>query len=100
MRVINRVLKNENQEKATELSKYIWSIKRKNKPYEIKWKIIDRAGNARCGQILCKLCLKESLAILKTKKKVKEKCLNKRTEILNKCRHDNKFLLRYWQDIA
>merc|ERR1711949_55027 len=35
---------NQKYEHDTELSKYIWKLKRDNKTYRVKWKIIDRAS--------------------------------------------------------
>ena len=85
--------KYEKYRNSTTLSEYIWKNKDENKEYEINWNIIDTSKELRNGQKECKLCLKESLAILKNKK---GNGMNKRTEILNTCRHASKFLLKKW----
>jgi hypothetical protein len=71
-------------------------MKTKKKPYEIEWKIIDAASGLKNGQKGCRLCLKESLAILHRLKDKNNNCLNQRNEILNTCRHGRTFLLKYW----
>ena len=44
------------------------------------------------GNQMCRLCLTEANMIIKNKTG-----LNKRNEIFNKCRHQNKFLLKNWK---
>ena len=44
----------------------------------------------------CKLCLMEKLYILNTLGD--ERCLNKRTEFISKCHHQNKLLLENVKD--
>ena len=85
--------KHEKYRNSTTLSAYIWKNKDENKTYEINWKLIDKSKELKNGQKECKLCLKESLAILKNKQ---GNGINKRTEILNTCRHSSKFLLKKW----
>ena len=77
----------------TELSKYIWSLKDKNLDYKIKWKIKKRTSGYNKINKSCTLCLWEKLIICTFKEK--EKLLNKRNELVSKCRHGNKFLLKY-----
>ena len=85
--------KYEKYRNSTTLSAYIWKTKDEGKQHRINWKIIDSSNELKNGQKVCKLCLKESLAILKNKQ---GNGLNKRTEILNTCRHNSKFLLKKW----
>ena len=82
----------EKREKINEttLSKYIWDLKDKNTTYAIKWEIIQRSTPYRCGTRFCQLCLCEKYCIL-TSDPVS--CLNKNSELLQKCRHKNKFKL-------
>ena len=70
---------------STTLSAHIWKNKDEGKEYKIKWNIIDASGELKNGQKECKLCLKESLAILRNKN---NNGLNKRNEILNTCSVD------------
>ena len=82
--------KNRKLENATELSKYIWLCKDKGKNFEIKWKIIRNAPY-KTGFKFCQLCLTEKLIILTSQKKT---LLNKRSELLFKCRYKTKFKLK------
>ena len=81
-------LNNKNYSKSTALSKYAWELKETGKPFSIKWSILKRASAYRSGAKKCNLCLAEKMLILNGEK---EHLLNKRTEILAKCRHTNKY---------
>ena len=72
----------------TELSKLIWDLKDKNIQNVIKWKIIAKCSSYRAGSKFCNLCLTEKLHILKNPASI-----NKRTEIVSKCRHRRKYLI-------
>ena len=70
--------------KETELSKHIWDLKKGGVEYNIKWEII-RASNTNIRKSgICNLCLKERFEIMKC-----EKLLNRRSELVTKCRHGN-----------
>ena len=73
----------------TELSKYTWSLKAKNEKYELTWKTLIKSNTFRRKSGTCNLCLEEKLAILNNRKIDANNSLNKRTELLNKCRHNN-----------
>ena len=78
------------KENSTELSKHIWGLKRAGKSYDIKWKILRRArAYSNCSK-RCNLCLAEKLAILDANRAT---LLNKRSELVSKRRHENKFYL-------
>ena len=79
---------------STELSKYIWKIKNQNEDFNLSWKIVKKVGKTRNGSKICRLCISEAALIIKNKKDQ----LNKRLEIMNKCRHQNKFLLKNWKE--
>ena len=78
-------------ENEPELSKYVWKLKRKEKDFDIKWSILKRASAYTAGRKNCPLCLEEKLCLLKANQK---NSLNKRSELLTKCRHRNNFLAR------
>ena len=80
---------NRNQ-RPTSLSNYIWNLKDRGKPYQIKWSIqeIAPAFNQNTGN--CLLCTSEKMRIMKMDKQI---LLNKRNEIFNKCPHRRRFLL-------
>ena len=72
----------------TVLSKYIWDQKDNGTAYTIKWSIIKRANPYHGHPSCCNLCLSEKLCILSADKST---LLNKRSELITKCRHENKF---------
>ena len=86
--------KNETKRESTELSKHIWYKKNKQETYEITWKILKKITKINNGNKMCRLCITEAAIIMKGKKGQ----LNKRNEIMNKCRHQNKFLLKNWKE--
>ena len=74
----------------TELSKELWKIKMKNYIPEITWRIIRKCLPYNYNSRKCDLCLNEKLEIALYKG---ENLLNKKTELISKCRHQNKFML-------
>ena len=82
--------RNEKYINETELSKLIWDLKHKNIGYSIDWKVITRSRSYKPGSKFCNLCLTEKLHILKNPDSI-----NKRSELLNKCRHSREFLVKF-----
>ena len=82
--------RHEKHEHRTELSKYIWKLKREGNIFRVGWDILRRAFAYSCVSKRCDLCLTEKLMILSADKST---LLNKRSEIISKCRHQNKFCL-------
>ena len=80
--------KNKDYANKTALSKLIWDLKKTKRDYEIKWSILKQAKPYASGTRVCKLCLAEKMAILNAHKGT---LLNKRSELVSKCRHENKF---------
>ena len=78
-------------EGSTELSKFIWSLQDKGESYSIKWRVAAQAHPYKCGTRRCDLCITEKTLIARSRHKG---MLNKRSEIISKCRHRNKFTLR------
>ena len=76
---------------ATSLSQYVWELKERNITYNIKWKIMAKCQPYVCGAKQCNLCIAEKYAILMSDPKI---TLNKRTELIGKCRHRAKFKLK------
>ena len=76
---------------STELSKYIWKLRDNNQDFNIKWTIISRARPYNNISKRCDLCLTEKLMIITANP---NRILNKRSELISKCRHENKFYLR------
>ena len=83
--------KHQKYRNCTELAKYVWELKEKNIVPIIKCKILSKVyGNPK--QNMCILCLTEKLWIINFIHD--NNYLNKKSELINKCRHFNKFLLR------
>ena len=78
-------------EGQTELSKYIWSLKRSSIPFHISWEIVDRATSYSPITKRCNLCILEKYYILRHKERAS---LNKRSELASNCRHALKFTLQ------
>ena len=74
----------------TELSKEVWKVKERNANYSVKWSVIKQYPAYNQNTKRCILCLNEKLAILEDDG---ENLLNKRSEIISKCRHQNKYKL-------
>ena len=82
--------KHKHLEHTTSLSRYIWSLKDSNTPYELKWDILKPAPTYSKEARTCRLCIEEKTAILFGDKGT---LLNKRAEIMNKCKHNSKHKL-------
>ena len=87
--------KNVKYRESTTLSNHIWDLKDGNKQAEIKWTKIANAPTYNPSSKKCMLCILEKTLILTSKH---THPLNKRTEIMNKCRHRRKFLLSNFQN--
>ena len=74
----------------TTLSSFIWDLKEKDTPFEIKWSIKAKGHTFSSGSKACDLCLTEKLVILTEDK---SNMLNKRDELLETCRHKRKHFL-------
>ena len=74
----------------TELSNFVWDKKEKGQRCEINFSILKKSSPYRAGSNKCNLCLWEKLLIMKGD----DTLVNKREELVTKCRHVNKFLLR------
>ena len=86
-----KAFRNQHYINDTELSKHIWKLKNTNTPYNITWSIAAYASAYRIGTRKCDLCITEKYIIARAEQK---NLLNKRTEIISKCRHRNKYLLK------
>ena len=82
--------KDQKKKTSSKLSTYMWNEKDSGEERsKITWSIIDRAPAFRNGTQTCRLCLTEKYNIIfQPGQKI-----NKRNEIVSKCRHENKFYL-------
>ena len=74
----------------TSLSKFTWSLKRKNKNFVITWKILDRGEPFSPISGKCDLCIKEKFHILFSPESA---TINSRDEVYSACRHKHSLLL-------
>ena len=83
-------LRNANHTQKTALSTYVWKCKNTNLDPKITWSVHAKAFPMSSGGTTCDLCLTEKLTIL-----MADPCstLNRRDEILEKCKHKRKFIL-------
>ena len=75
----------------TALSKYFWGLKDQGLSPQIKWKILRHSSAANSFNGRCNLCLDEKISIINFKNR--KLLLNKRNELVFKCRHRGKFKL-------
>ena len=87
----NKSFKDVKYEQDTELSKEIWRIKRKGGEYTIKWTKDANHRSYKPEGKRCHLCDNEKLAIALYDGK---NLLNKRNEIISRCRHRFKYKLK------
>ena len=79
----------------TTLSSYVWYIKETSKETPtLKWSVLKCVRPYSNTSKKCLLCLHEKLAIITHPNQ--NELLNKRSELLCKCRHENKYLLKYF----
>ena len=83
--------RNVKYEKETALSKYIHQLEKSNVNFLIEWSILKKTSGYNKITKLCSLCTSEKMEICKFKNK--ENLLNKRNELISKCRHENKYML-------
>ena len=81
--------KNEN-DNQTSLSKFIWTLQRKNITYNTTWRLIDQAQPFSPISGICALCIREKFYIMFEPTSAD---LNGRSEILSNCRHKSSKLL-------
>ena len=79
----------ERNKTATSLSDYIWKNNLNNE--NIKWEILRKSSSYVAGQKHCLLCSSEKVEILHASKD--PHLLNKRSELVQQCRHTLKFRL-------
>ena len=80
----------ETEKDSTTLSQYVWQLKDSRKEFSLKWEIVKKCQSYQCGGKVCDLCTTEKLYILRSDP---ESSLNKRSELVSKCRHRRKYKL-------
>ena len=77
-------------ESDTELSKEVWKINNLNGKFDIKWDILRQCPPYKADHKKCLLCLNEKLEIATYGN---NNLINRRNEVIGKCRHQNKVML-------
>ena len=75
---------------ARQLSSEFWRIKENNGTPTVSWKIVKKAKAYRPETKICSLCIAEKFEIANYPG---NNLLNKRSEIIAKCRHRRKYKL-------
>ena len=75
--------------RSTTLSSYIWDLEDKNTKYNLNWSVMKKATPYKPGSSFCGLCISEKVEIL-----LANQALNKRSEILEMCRHRFKWKMK------
>ena len=86
-------MRNEKGKNRTTLTRYMWDKKERGVSTDIEWKIIRKCNKYKCGNKKCDVCLSEKLEILNAGKRG-EQILNKRNELMYRCPHRRKFILK------
>ena len=73
----------------TDMSKKVWELKDEGKVPKVTYTIVRKSSPYQPGSDYCNLCLWEKFYIMKGNDLV-----NTRDELVSKCRHANKFLLK------
>ena len=85
--------RNEKKEMATILSKHIWKLKMREVEHEVKWNIACLARPYARETKFCQLCNMEK-TLIATENSANS--LNRRWELMTRCRHRDKHLLTNW----
>ena len=89
--------RNKKYQKSTVLSSYIWELKNETGEMpELTWSIEKSIPAYSNISKRCLLCLHEKLAIVTYERP--SELLNKRSELISKCRHENKYLPSNYND--
>ena len=90
-------MKHRKYAKSTELSKCAWQLRDSGKEPEITWRVVEKSRAYSTTSETCNLCIAEKYRIITSDQK---KTLNKRSELVSKCRHRSKFLLSNYTAIT
>ena len=89
--------KSKGYEARTTLTDYVWKMKEEQAEMpKIKWSIIKTAPAYNNISKRCALCLQEKLHIIEFPDQ--KNLLNRRSELVSKCRHTNKYLLKNFKN--
>ena len=88
--------RNKEYKARTALADYVWKMKENHGEMPVvKWTVIKNMPAYNNISRRCLLCLQEKLCIIEHEKQ--DHLLNKKSELVTKCRHANKFLLKNYK---
>ena len=87
---LKQSFKTSSKRRQTELSWFVWRLKDEGHIPVTKWSIVCNVKPYSSGVMHCRLCLAKKLAILWADP---DTTLNKRSELVAKCRHRNTYKL-------
>ena len=81
----------EDKKTSSQLANYVWDLKtKKNVDASVQYSVLAKTKPYKNGSKRCPLCLEEKFHIIfQPFKKV-----NQRSELVSKCRHENKFYIK------
>ena len=88
--IFRKMLTDEAQKLSADVCLYVHAVGRNNTNFTIDWSNLATTPAYSNKSKRCHLCLTEKLYLVRAKK---PSLLNKRTELISKCRHENKFYL-------
>ena len=86
--------KHRSKRNETELSKYIWDLKDRQKSFHVNWRILGSCQPYSNVSKKCNLCLQEKYFIIFRKDL---SSLNKRNELASSCRHRHRLSLKFFR---
>ena len=86
--------KYEQYKNKSKLPSFIWETKNKGLNFEIKWSVVRRSTTYKAESKKCNLCLWENFHIMTGDK---DTLLTERYELITKCKHIDKYLLKSYK---
>ena len=74
----------------TALSEHVWDLKVQGIEYKVEWEIVRKCTTASRREQRCQLCSEEKLQILEMMAQYPDQTINRRTELMRVCGHQNK----------
>ena len=83
--------KHDKKRNDTELSQYLWELKKKKEQFTMSWKILAKARAYSNLSKRCNLCIEEKYFIISDPQMA---TLNKRNKLVSTCRHRRNYILK------
>ena len=76
---------------------YIWELKDKHTEYQIRWSIARKSSGYNPVSNSCNLYSLENLLLCNFSDK--SRLINQRLDLVSKCRHENKYMLKNYSGV-